>query len=701
MDKPVEDDSITADSAVNELLQGSGFLPTTQATPGALSAGHQLNEYRIESLLGGGGFGLTYLAHDTLLDCKVAIKEFLPGDIAVRGDNDVVQPRQGPAAELYEQGLRRFLEESRALAYVRHPNIVRVNRFFEGNGTAYMVMEYERGLPLSNWIKHRRPLDRNLMLAIVRPLLDGLEAIHERGFLHRDVKPSNIYIRDDGQPVLLDFGAARRFNGSDNTMTAIVTPGFAPFEQYHSHGHQGPWSDIYSMGAVMYWLVTGQRPVEAAARVHSDPLVPAARLADHGTFGASLLRAIDWALEPDGAKRPRSVADFRRVFIGGTPARPPLAGDSPVPVQVDERQNGSTDERRTVVASVLYAAIDGSADLPTSQRLACKSRLDEALTRACREIDGDSRLLFDTEHGSALCLLGEPEDACAVAQQLRRLRLEDEGSPGLQQGINLGPVRTTVSAGKGTIDVAGDGLDTARALAALAAPGQILVSRAYFETVSALGSGTPDGLRSTGQRVEIASRHQEVFELDAHSGISLRNEPLRTPASTPGGTDAGLLDTLEGLLARHIGPLARVLVARHAQHTPQAAALVEALGQHIPLSTRRDTFLIEARRLLSQSTNARSSATPAGPELPSRVRPSAIPPSGSARLMSAAVPVLDDSLLAAVEKQLALYLGPMARIVVGRCARSAPTPGQLYDALAQHIAEPNARAAFLKHRPPQ
>ncbi|MDP3288231.1 MAG: hypothetical protein Q8M64_07970, partial [Methyloversatilis sp.] len=155
-----------------EVLAGSGFLPTANASPGALPAGWALNEYRIESLLGGGGFGLTYLAHDTLLDCKVAIKEFLPTDIAIRGDGQRVMPRSGPAVEMFEQGLRRFLDESRALANFRHPHIVRVSRFFEANGSAYMVMDYERGRPLNQWVRERGArIDRATLLAIVRPLL--------------------------------------------------------------------------------------------------------------------------------------------------------------------------------------------------------------------------------------------------------------------------------------------------------------------------------------------------------------------------------------------------------------------------------------------------------------------------------------------------------------------------------------------------
>ncbi|OYW33696.1 MAG: hypothetical protein B7Z51_00850, partial [Methyloversatilis sp. 12-65-5] len=373
-----DDEPFTEDSVNAEVLAGSGFLPTANASPGALPAGWALNEYRIESLLGGGGFGLTYLAHDTLLDCKVAIKEFLPTDIAIRGDGQRVLPRSGPAVEMFEQGLRRFLDESRALANFRHPHIVRVSRFFEANGSAYMVMDYERGRPLNQWVRERGArIDRATLLAIVRPLLEGLQVIHDGGFLHRDIKPPNICIRDDGTPVLLDFGAARRYHDTEHTLTAIVTPGFAPFEQYHSHGNQGPWTDIYSLSAVMYWLVTGQRPVESAARIQNDPLIPASRLADASVFGASLLRAIDWGLEPHDSKRPRSIADFRRVFTTAPAvARGPLAaGAASPPAAAPVRAIGASEERRTIVCSVLYAQIGDSQRLDTAQRLACKSEL--------------------------------------------------------------------------------------------------------------------------------------------------------------------------------------------------------------------------------------------------------------------------------------------------------------------------------------
>lgn len=279
----------------------------------ALPRGFALNEYRIESTLGIGGFGVTYLATDANLNLKVAIKEYLPGDVAVRAEGHSVRPKSADALETFNWGRTRFLEESRTLASFHHPNIVRVMRFFEANQTAYMVMEFVAGEPLSEWIKTRRPLTEPTLVGLAAPLLDGLEVVHRGGYLHRDIKPENVYIRRDASPVLLDFGSARALSAGKD-MTTIVSLGFAPFEQYHSRGGEGPWTDLYSLGAVLYWMLTGERPVEAPGRAFDDPMVPAAKAADASRYSQQLLKAIDWALAPEKEKRPQSVAALRKVL---------------------------------------------------------------------------------------------------------------------------------------------------------------------------------------------------------------------------------------------------------------------------------------------------------------------------------------------------------------------------------------------------
>ncbi len=275
----------------------------------SLPAGHTINEYRFERLLGVGGFGLTYLATDQNLHLPVAIKEYLPSEIAHRDEDSSIHPSSDEHRATFDWGLTRFLDEARTLAAFHHPNIVRVMRFFQANATAYMVMEFVQGASLSEWVKTRRPVGQKAIEAIIVPLVEGLATIHRVGYVHRDVKPGNIYIRADGSPVLLDFGAARAAKGGAE-LTAVVSPGYAPVEQYSEASPQGPWSDLYAIGGVMYWLVTGNKPVDATARLRDDPQRPAREAGDPALYAPEFLAAIDWALMPDDRLRPRSAEEF-------------------------------------------------------------------------------------------------------------------------------------------------------------------------------------------------------------------------------------------------------------------------------------------------------------------------------------------------------------------------------------------------------
>lgn len=315
------------------------------ATPNnALPAGYTLLEYRIEAMLGAGGFGLTYLAHDANLNTKVAIKEYMPGDFATRGDDQSVQPKTESVQKSFEWGLQRFLDESRTLASFRHSNIVRVMRFFEANRTAYMVMEFIAGKPLNEWIKERNTLDQARLAGIALPLLDGLDVIHQAGYLHRDIKPPNIFIREDGGPVLIDFGSARMTADPDQNLTIVVSPGFSPLEQYHADGKQGPWTDIYSFAGVMYWLVTGRKPVDAAARVRGDIMPSALNSGDRKFYSTDFLAAIDWGLRPHEQDRPQTVAKWRTALSSSSA--------SPVSASTVERPQGLHASENVAHASV-------------------------------------------------------------------------------------------------------------------------------------------------------------------------------------------------------------------------------------------------------------------------------------------------------------------------------------------------------------
>ena len=284
-----------------------------------LPRGFWLKEYQIESVLGKpGGFGITYLAMDTHLRQSVAIKEYLPTDFAVREGRSTVLVRSSSDDESFQWGLNCFIEEARVLAKFKHASIVRVLRFFEANGTAYMVMEYQQGSSLADYLKQQHILKEEELLTIVLPLLDGLTEIHKVNLLHRDIKPNNIYIRsEDNSPVLLDFGSARLAIGQKTrTLTSIVTPGYAPLEQYDNEiSTQGPWTDIYALGAVMYYAINGEPPPAATRRVGKvDPMVPAVKIGE-GKYKKNLLRAIDSALQLSEEDRPRTVGLWRNKML--------------------------------------------------------------------------------------------------------------------------------------------------------------------------------------------------------------------------------------------------------------------------------------------------------------------------------------------------------------------------------------------------
>ncbi len=322
-------------------FQPSDGTPAAPKNPLALPVGFMLHEYRIDAILGQGGFGITYLATDINLNTRVAVKEYLPCDFAHRASDKSVSPRWSGDREYYQQGLDSFLVEARTLATFRHPNIVRVARFFEAHRTAYMVLEYERGKALKEWWLAHNDLPEQDLVILLQPLLDGLAAVHSAGYLHRDIKPDNIYLRrDDGSLVLLDFGAARLRTGDMQELAGAVTPGYAPPEQYDATS-QGPSTDIYSLGATIYWMISGGKPPPAPLRLAGkDPLVPAEQVGK-GRYTVEFLRAIDWALTLERSGRPQDIQQFRRALFAGHRATLGLQEA----LQLGDSMRGGTDGR--------------------------------------------------------------------------------------------------------------------------------------------------------------------------------------------------------------------------------------------------------------------------------------------------------------------------------------------------------------------
>ncbi|HTR85835.1 MAG TPA: protein kinase [Reyranella sp.] len=301
----------------------------------ALQPGQTVGRYEIVSILGQGGFGITYRAKDAQLNREVAIKEYLPSALAVRQDGVTVLPRSTKMSDDFTWGRQRFVDEGRTLATLqRAPAIVRVFDFLEANGTAYIIMELVPGKTLEDRLKDHRlgpaEVDR-----ILWPLLEGLEQVHATGFLHRDIKPANILLDDSGNPTLIDFGASRAaMAGRTTAMTAIFTPGYAAAEQFTS-AKQGPWTDIYGVSATLYHAITGAPPPSAFDRMLDDEYQPITRLAPAG-FTPGLLVGIDAGLAVRATDRPQSIEGWRPL-LGQTGAP-----DANATVALRAPQDGAT-----------------------------------------------------------------------------------------------------------------------------------------------------------------------------------------------------------------------------------------------------------------------------------------------------------------------------------------------------------------------
>ena len=296
----------------------------TDELKNALPIGATLHHYRIEAVLGHGGFGIVYQGWHQELGVAVAIKEYLPSDIAVRVGNEV-HPLSPQSCDVYEEGLRRFVEEAKRLVQFDHTNIVRCRDFFRDHGTAYLIMDYEDGMPLSTLLRQREtnndPLDEDDIKRIILPLLDGLAVVHNHDVLHRDIKPNNIFIRrSDEQPVLIDFGAAKQGYSEHTKSRWAHTEGYAPMEQIEQDGDLGPWTDIYALGATMWRIIATANPPKvqdrsfANTRGRPDPLTPAVDIGE-GWFSPAFLQVVDKCLALEEQDRYQSVAELRQALL--------------------------------------------------------------------------------------------------------------------------------------------------------------------------------------------------------------------------------------------------------------------------------------------------------------------------------------------------------------------------------------------------
>ena len=342
----------------------------------ALPLGSELNHYVIEAVLGSGGFGIVYKAHHAHLDEQVVIKEFLPVELAGRHGNTVA-PHGTSKQEVYSECLRRFMEEGRTLVKLRHPNVVRCRDLFTANGTAYLVMDFEDGLPLDELVRSLEAqgsrYSEQQLLHFLLPLADGLAYIHSQGVLHRDIKPANVFIRrSDGSPVIIDFGAAKQNFALASQSQAPFTEFYAPLEQIEGGGEAKPTVDIHAFGGLMYRLATGQMGPKAEARAMAlvygkpDPLQPAALLAQ-GQYSQPFLSTIDQCLAFKANERPQSMQQLRQLLA-----------------QPEPRQHANTDKHQSSATSseALLSALDDLIALAGADSVITDTEMTMLLNKA-------------------------------------------------------------------------------------------------------------------------------------------------------------------------------------------------------------------------------------------------------------------------------------------------------------------------------
>ena len=374
--RPNDDDGATTIRTGPASGFHSDFATSSMYIGDTLPEGLRLGEYEILSVIGEGGFGIVYLAYDHFLQRQVALKEYMPSSLAGRSRMGLdVTIKSERHRDTFMAGLRSFINEARLLAQFDHRALVKVYRFWEGNGTAYMVMPYVVGPTLKAALADMGtpPDEAWLRSQVLTPLMEALSLLHKASCLHRDIAPDNILLTETG-PMLLDFGAARKVIGDLNqTLTVVLKPGYAPIEQYGEVPAltQGPWTDVYALGGVVRYAITGKVPVSATTRLVQDTMVPLSQLAQ-GQYGEAFLQAVDTALAIKPADRPQDMLHFSALL-----GEEPEAGSGVTsPVSLGGSSPLATAPVRTVWPSPVtgHPATTGPRTAPSAPEPATASR---------------------------------------------------------------------------------------------------------------------------------------------------------------------------------------------------------------------------------------------------------------------------------------------------------------------------------------
>ena len=343
-----------------------GSAPAAQVDDSlSLAIGTKLGEFELTHRIGEGGFSIVYLAWDHTLERRVALKEYMPSSLATRGPDARVSARSERVRETFEAGMKSFINEAKLLARFDHPSLIKVFRFWEANGTAYMAMPFYEGVNLRDRVRAMaEPPDEAWIVDLLASLTEALAVIHGEQCYHRDIAPDNVMMLGSGRPLLLDFGAARRVIGDmTQALTVILKPGYAPVEQYAEVPgmKQGPWTDVYALAAVVYWMIAGKTPPPSVGRMLSDTCLTLADVAV-GRYSLPFLEAIDRALIVHPSDRTQDIHALRED-LGLPPVELPGLSDSAAP----NNPGGPTTQSRAQVRTGNPSAARATG-APTRQR---------------------------------------------------------------------------------------------------------------------------------------------------------------------------------------------------------------------------------------------------------------------------------------------------------------------------------------------
>ena len=370
----------------------------------ALETGSLHHNFTIEKVLGIGGFGIVYLAKHNLTDALVAIKEFFPSSMVHRVNSSTVQINTTHDSPSFAAGMESFVKEARTLARLHHAGLVQVLHFWEGNGTAYMVMPYYEGETLKSYMEKPDFATTSTFIKVafiknlLTELLPTLEYLHEKNIFHRDIKPDNIFLLKSSKPLLLDFGAARQIVDQAANITTILTEGYAPVEQYDKNGHQGAKTDIYALSAVLYHFITGRAPQASVTRVFNDPVVCLEEnYSDHYPMG--ILKAIDAGLIVDPDKRPSSVTDWKAILENEgkkTPQPIPPVNDVEI-ISLPERKSKSKIKPILIISFIVIAAAGVFFLKPQNEKSQLRVQTIDLFTQLKNQLEAQHTANIDIE----------------------------------------------------------------------------------------------------------------------------------------------------------------------------------------------------------------------------------------------------------------------------------------------------------------